>query len=548
MRHVLAFVCALADGAALQRGVAPVAAVRLRVPRRLVRHADALCEVPAPARPPREQRRGHQRRHQRDQRRPGLRHVAEQPQVRRHRHGRRDAHRAHADRVDVAQVGAAELDALRTQSQRLVDDQVRHHRHHPADGDVGVQAQHVAERLEHVQLHQHQRDAGVEDDPDHAARVAVRHAGKEVGPCQRSGVGVGHVDLELRDDDEQRRGGHRPAVVGEDVLVGSEVHLVRIDRPLHRHHVANRQIGQQRPAQHLQHARHHPAWPARDHASPPAPAVLAGLLRHEAQKVGLLAHLRDQRDAHRHRRTEGQRVERRQPALAPVADQPVEHARVLAEHEDVGRHQHQHPQRLRPHLQPADHRHPVRHQRQHHGGADQVAPGRWNVEGQLQRIGHHRRFEGKEEEGEARVDERGDSRADVAEAGTTGQQVHVHAVTRGVDADRQARQRDDQPRRQNRQRRVGETVAHQQRGPHRLQHEEGRRAAERRVRHPANAPAPGAARGEAQRVVFQRLAGDPGVVVAADLDDALLRLGRRRGGTLRVCRGWPEICLCRQDR
>ena len=57
--------------------------------------------------------------------------------------------------------------------------------------------------------------SGVEHHPHHAARVAVRQAREKVGPGQRAGIGIGHVDLELRHHDEQRRGRHRPAVVAE---------------------------------------------------------------------------------------------------------------------------------------------------------------------------------------------------------------------------------------------------------------------------------------------------------------------------------------------
>ena len=65
--------------------------------------------------------------------------------------------------------------------------------------------------LEDIQLHQHQRDQGVEHHPDHAAGVAVGEPGEEVRPRQRAGVGVGDVDLELRHHHE---GGGEHALPG----------------------------------------------------------------------------------------------------------------------------------------------------------------------------------------------------------------------------------------------------------------------------------------------------------------------------------------------
>ena len=346
----------------------------------------------------------------------------------------------------------------------------------------------------------------------------------DVDPGQRAGVGVGDVDLDLRDDDEQRRGGDRPAVVRRHRLPGREVHLVGVDGAVGRHHVSDGEVRQQRAAQHLQHAGDHPARSAGEHGQPPARAPAGRRLGHEAQVVGLLAHLRDQRDAHRGAGAEGQQVEAAAAVaavLAAVGREVGQQARVIREHVDVGHDQHHQPQRLRPDLQRADGGDAVRDHRDHHQRADQVAPGRRDVEGEFQRVGHHRRLEREEDEGEAGVDERGDGRADVAEAGAAREQVHVDAVARGVDADRPARQQDHQAGGQDGQRRVHEAVLHQQRRAHRLEDQERRRAAERRVGDAPLAQAAERTWREAQRVVLDRLAGDPGVVVAARLDDAL---------------------------
>ena len=423
---------------------------------------------------------------------------------------------------------ALELDAFGRQAERLVDDEICHHRHHPADRDVGVQAEDLAQRLEHVELHQHQRDQRVEHHPHHATRVAVGQPREEVRPRERARIGIGHVDFQLRNHDQQRGRRDRPGLARKHVLVGSEVHLVRVDRALERHRVADRQIREQRTAEHFDDARHDPARAADQHAGPPANLVLHRTLRHEAQVVDLLAHLRDKRDADRHRGTEELQIELRAPAVGAAEMHELgQHTRVLLEHEHI-RHDQQHqPQWLRPHLQAADDRHAVGHERNDDQGADQVAPRRRDVERELERVGHDRRLEREEDEGEARVDERGDGRADVAEAGAACQQVHVDAVACGVAADRPAGEEDDQPRREDRPECVDETVLDEQRRAHRFEHQE-RRCAERGVCDTQLRPLAKTVRREAQRVVFHRLARDPAVVVATHLDDALHRTSAHR--------------------
>ena len=197
-------------------------------------------------------------------------------------------------------------------------------------------------------------------------------------------------------------------------------------------------------------------------------------------------------------------------------------------HRHKGHHHQAQPQRLRPHLEPADHRDTVRHQWDHHHRTDQVAPGRRNTQRQFQGIGHHGRLQRKEDEGERGVDQRRDSRSDVAEAGASGQQVHVHPMTGRIHADGQPRQKDDQTGAQDGQRRVDKAVLHQQGRAYRFQHQKGRDA-EGRVGHAPFTPAAKALRRVPQRVVLHGLAGHPAVVVATHLDDALRsRLRRRR--------------------
>ena len=291
--------------------------------------------------------------------------------------------------------------------------------------------------------------------------------------------------------------------------------------------MADRQVRQQRPAEHLEHTQHDPAWPTEQQASPPASPVLRRSLGHEAQVVRLFAHLRDQRDAHRHRGTEQGEVELTAlPVGTGIARQVREQVRVVVEHIDI-RHDHQHqPERLRPHLQAADRGDAIDHQRDHRQRADQVAPGRRDVECQLKSVGHDGRLEREKNEGEARVDQRGDGRADVAETGAAREQIHVDAVACGVMTDRQTGQEDDQPGREDGPERIDEAVLDQQRGADRLKHQE-RRCTERRVGHPQRRPLAETARREAQRIVLHRLARDPAVVVATHLDDALHRFAAR---------------------
>ena len=533
MRHVRAFVFALADHATLQRqkwfpdrvALADHAAARAEA---LVAAFGLACDVVLALRRPGDQRRRDEGGDQGDHRRERLRHRPEDAEVRRHRQRRRDAGRTDADRVDVVEIRALELDAWRRQPERLVDHQVGHHRHHPRNGDVRVQPEHATDGLEHVELHQQQRDHRVEHHPHDTPRVAVRYAREEVRPRERAGIGVGDIDLQLRHDDEQRGRGHRQPEVREHVLVGREVHLVRVDRAIGRHHVADRQICEQRAAEHLHDAGQHPARPADQHRGPPARSRRRRALGHEAQVVDLLAHLRDQRDAHRHRGAEQTQIEvRAGAALAAVVNQAVEHTRVVSEHVEVRQHQHRDPQRLRDHLQLADRGDAVRHQRQHEQRTEQIPPGRRDVEREVQRIGHHRGLEREEDERERCVDQRRDGRTDVAEAGAAGQEIHVDAIARRIVADRQAGQEDDQAGGEDRPERIGKAVLHQQGRAHGLEHEEGR-GAKCGVRYSPFAPLAERARREAQRVVLHRLARDPAVVVTADLDHALRRFGRAR--------------------
>ncbi len=273
-------------------------------------------------------------------------------------------------------------------------------------------------------------------------------------------------------------------------------------------------------------------------------SLVAGVFsRHEAQVIDLFRHLRDQRDADGQRRAEQVRVESRAAAMfAAVLPQPGQYLRLFDEDEGVGQHEEEDPQRLRPRLKLADRGDAVGDQRNDDQRADQVTPRRRNPEGQFQRISHDRRLEGEEDEGEGGVDQRGDRRADVAETGAACQQVHVQPVPRRHDADRQAEQEDDQASGEDRPERIDEPSLQQHRRADRFQHEKRGRA-ERGVGDPHLRPLAETAGGEAQRVIFERLIGDPGVVVATNLDDTLNGIGARGAH----CWNYPSSALNRPD-
>ena len=74
---------------------------------------------------------------------------------------------------------------------------VFHHRHHPGNGNVGVQPEHVTQGGKHIHLHQQERNQRVEHHPHHAPRVAVGEAREKIAPSQGACIGVGDIDLEL---------------------------------------------------------------------------------------------------------------------------------------------------------------------------------------------------------------------------------------------------------------------------------------------------------------------------------------------------------------
>ena len=180
-----------------------------------------------------------------------------------------------------------------------------------------------------------------------------------------------------------------------------QVHLVRINRLFDGNGVAQGEIGEQGAAEHFCHARKNPAGAPEHQGQPPAVAVLCGALRHEAQVVRLFAHLRDECDTDGKCCAKQRHAECAAQSLFPcVARQLAQDFGFLPQQESVRKNQQGQPQRLRPRLQAADGGDPVRDEGNDHQCADQVTPRRGNMEGEFQRVGHDRRFQREEDEGE----------------------------------------------------------------------------------------------------------------------------------------------------
>ena len=173
------------------------------------------------------------------------------------------------------------------------------------------------------------------------------------------------------------------------------------------------------------------------------------------------------------------------------------------------------PERLRPQLEAADQRDAVGDQRNDDDGADEIADRARDAETHLQRGGENDRLDRKEDEGEGRVDQRGDGRADIAEAGAAGQQIDVDAAFGGVIGDRQAAAEDDDADDEDGGGGVGDAVIQGDGAADRFQRQERDRA-QRGVGDAGGGPAPRAFGGEAQRVIFQRLVGNPLIILAPD--------------------------------
>ena len=330
----------------------------------------------------RDERRGDEGHGQRDERRQRLRRRSEQAVERADRDDGGDRHGADADRVDVVEMRALELHVLRTQAERLVDDEIGDQRADPGDRDVGIERQRLLQRLVDADLHQQQRHQHVEHQPDHAAGMAMGQAGKEIRPGDRAGIGVGDVDLELRQDHEGAGQRQRQIRLRQHVAKRFEIHVRRFGGMLGGHAMAERKEGQERSGQQLERAEDDPARTGAQQRDPPRRPRGAAVARQKAQEVDLLADLRHQREHHRGGGAEQQEIEMA-GGIAVLAGKlrPFRKGvRIGVGDRRKGQDVENDPQRLRPQLKAADQRDAVRDQGNDDDGADEIADRARNAE------------------------------------------------------------------------------------------------------------------------------------------------------------------------
>src|SRR5215210_1001368 len=352
--------------------------------------------------------------------------------------------------------------------------------------------------------------------------MPVEDAREEVGPRQRTGVGVRHVYLHLRQHDKHRRHERQPR--REEYLEAVHELLYRLDGLAcpHTAYLRDQLERQERPADLLQRPQHDPTRPSRQHRRPPPEAVPLRLLRHEAQVVRLLPDLGDQGERDAGGDPEGEHVEPGAGPLFPSVARPGrERAGVLqGDGDERERYEHE-PQRLRPHLELCQQRHPKDYQRYDHERGDYVGdPDRYPGK-QRDRLTHNDCFEREEDERETRVDERGYGRAQVPEPRPTREQVHVYVVAGRVVGYRDAGQEDGSRREQDPPQRAREPVRHHQRTPD-GEVDEVRYAAQSRRCHGVLAPRPERPRSVPERVVFHDIALGEALQAAALLPSLLL--------------------------
>ena len=145
-----------------------------------------------------------------EQRREVLEPAPKQTHISEGAHHQRQRGRSGADRVHGVEMRALELDPRRRQAEGLVDGQIRRERADPSRDHHRIERERAGEGLVDAEFHQQQRDGDVEDEPDHAAGMAVGQAREKIRPGDGAGIGVGDVDLELRDHHEQAGEEDRP--------------------------------------------------------------------------------------------------------------------------------------------------------------------------------------------------------------------------------------------------------------------------------------------------------------------------------------------------
>ncbi len=429
------------------------------------------------------------------------------PEEHQNRQDRRHRHRSEADRIDVVEHAASELGHLRRQLEDvLVEHDVRGHHCDPRDTAVGVEAEDAVEEVEHVGFHQDQRDGQVEQHEHHAARIRLGEASVRVGPRQRSGIGVGHVDLDLADDDQDHREGH-----GEPTR--HEV-LVDLQELVHRlvgdagsvDDVGDQVHGEEEADDLLEGTEDDPAGAGEKHCGPPASGVLGSLGRHEAQVVDLFGDLRDERETDSGREHHRSDVDALAvgPVLTAVGEELPDRVGI-ADHQVHERQYHQdEPHRGGPDLKFGKGFHAVDDQRDDHDGRDRVPDGQRDAQPQFESLRHDRTFEREEDERERREDDVGDDRSVVAETASTRDQVEVDVVTGRIVGKRKAGQEDDDGEHQNAPQCIAGSVRDSDIGTD-GEIREIRDAAERGRRDNTGPPLTVATRREAQRVVLERL-------------------------------------------
>ena len=503
--HVLGLERVLADTALDRFEILPAA---LRLAR------DVIFAVGGPG----DQRRGDEGDRQRDEGGQPFRRRSEQAVERADRDDGRDQHGADADRVDVVEMGALELDVLRAQAERLVDDEIGDQRADPGDRDVGVERQRLLQRLVDADLHQQQRHQHVEHQPHHAAGMAVGQPREEVRPRDRAGIGVGDVDLDLRQDDERAGQRQRQIRLRQHVAKRFEIHVRGLGGVLFGDAVAQREEGEERSGHQLERRRRPiqpgPAQSSAIHQDVREVRRSRGRNRRKSTCSPICATSENTTDAAVPNSIRSRLTAR----VAMVAGKVPPFSKRMRigpgdrrERQDVEND----PERLRPELEAADQRDAVGHQRNDDDGGDQIADRARNAEAHLQRGRENDRLDRKEDEGKGRVDQRGDGRADVTEAGAAGQQVDIDAAFGGMVGNRQSAAEDDDADDQNGSSGVCRAIVKRDGSADGFQRQKRDRA-KRSIGDAGGRPSPRALGGEAQRVVFQRLVGNPLIILAPD--------------------------------
>ena len=354
VRHVLGLEMMLADRATDHLLAAPI------LPRRAGNIETAL-------RRPGDEGSHHEGDGERKERRKRLQRRAQKAAKCRNADDRCGEHGADADRIDVIEMSALEFDARGTESQRLVDHEIGDQCAHPRHRHDGVKSKRVLQHLENAELHQHERDGYVEHQPNHAAGMTVSKAREEIRPGDGARIGVGHIDLELGDDDKRAGEGERHLRRGEHVFEGDEIHARRLDRFRQRHEMLDGEERQERSSQKLKHPGNDPAGTRRQIGHPPGALAGRAARRQKPQEVDLLADLGDQRKDDGGGGSEQHEIER-SPADAgdPGELGPAfERCAINGRDKDEGQEMQHDPCWLRPELKPADESDAMRHQRNH---------------------------------------------------------------------------------------------------------------------------------------------------------------------------------------